>query len=531
MKVKNKLAGMLAFVLLLCAVIVPMSVMAASDPDNGDWEAESVTLRNTSEAELMVRSGSINNVGFGFFEDENPFTAEQTWSHGYPWDPREGAAKGTDRIMLGTGYTGENLDGYSMQWEQDAEGAATRAIELKYDAKGIAVDNAMLQICVDDFQAINWGSHFSVTLNGKDAPFISEVLNHIDQTGPVVQIISIEIPQRFYSDIASGSLSVYINETTGLGDGFAIDFVKLLVNYSRSAYISTVEGVVRDEYGNPMAGATVRVLGTKNVVKTGPNGQFTAEVVSGLNAFRASKDGYIEAYDFTIAPAGKTVSINDLWMIPGKGQPDTNYSYFADGDAWSDASVWATAELEKAESMGLIPDSLYGEDLTKPVTRAEFAAVAVKVYESLTGAKALPALNNPFRDTQDVEVLKAYNANLVAGLSADRFAPNVLLNREQAATMLTRAFKKATIVGWSLANDGSFKLTYTKTGTFADDAKISSWAKESVYFMAANGIIAGTGNNNFSPRAITPAEEAANYASATREQALVIAVRMVENLK
>jgi hypothetical protein len=49
--------------------------------------------------------------------------------------------------------------------------------------------------------------------------------------------------------------------------------------------------------------------------------------------------------------------------------------------------------------------------------------------------------------------------------------------------------------------------------------------------MAANGIITGTGGNNFSPRATTPAEEAALYASATREQALAIAVRIADNLK
>ena len=49
--------------------------------------------------------------------------------------------------------------------------------------------------------------------------------------------------------------------------------------------------------------------------------------------------------------------------------------------------------------------------------------------------------------------------------------------------------------------------------------------------MAANKIISGTGNNMFSPRATTAAEEAALYASATREQALAIALRIVDNLK
>ena len=51
-----------------------------------------------------------------------------------------------------------------------------------------------------------------------------------------------------------------------------------------------------------------------------------------------------------------------------------------------------------------------------------------------------------------------------------------------------------------------------------------------MYFMAANGIIQGVGSNMFAPRAATSAQQAAGYATATREQALAIAVRMAENL-
>jgi hypothetical protein len=198
--------------------------------------------------------------------------------------------------------------------------------------------------------------------------------------------------------------------------------------------------------------------------------------------------------------------------------------------AWGNASDWATAELAKAAELGLIPDTLRGGDLTRPITRAEFAAVSVKVYESLSGVKAIPAVNNPFTDTKDVEVLKAYNLGITTGTSADKFSPDVLLSREQAATMLTRVFKKVSLAGWTIATDGDFTLQYTKPPLFADDALISSYAKDSVYFMVANKIINGTGNNKFSPRAVTPAEQAANYASATREAALLIAVRRVENL-
>ncbi|MBR3836052.1 MAG: S-layer homology domain-containing protein [Clostridia bacterium] len=194
-------------------------------------------------------------------------------------------------------------------------------------------------------------------------------------------------------------------------------------------------------------------------------------------------------------------------------------------------SDWASAELAQADALGLIPDVLVDADLTQDITRAEFAAVAVKVYEALSGTAAIPVINNPFTDTSDIEVLKAYNIGAVNGTSATTYDPDALLNREQAATMLTRVFKKVSLAGWTLATDSQFTLPYEKPALFADDADISDWAKDSVYFMVANGIINGVGNNKFAPKNVTSADEANGYANATREQALIIAVRMVENLK
>jgi len=200
-------------------------------------------------------------------------------------------------------------------------------------------------------------------------------------------------------------------------------------------------------------------------------------------------------------------------------------------DAFSKTSSWAGDIMKKAYGYGLIPDCLMGEDLTQGITRAEFAAVSVKVYEALSGNSATPVSANPFTDTNDPEVLKAYNMGITDGVSKGKFDPNALLNREQAATMLTRVYKKVSMERWTLATDNQYTLSYSKPALFSDDSKISTWAKDSVYFMAANGIITGTGSNMFTPRATTPAEEAMNYATAAREQALTMAVRMIENLK
>jgi hypothetical protein len=514
----------------LLALLAP-AALADSDPENGDWDQEHVTLRDTSEAELMVRVGSIDNVGFGFREGENPFEAAEQWSHPYPWTPPEDAADGTDRIMLGTSYEGEALDGYSRQWSENPSEATTRPIELSYDTSGITVRSALLQIVIDDFQALHWGSRFTATLNGRDAPFISEVINHVDQTGPVVQVISVEVPSSFLTEVASGSLSLFIDVTTGLGDGFAIDFVKLLANHSRTEHVSRVEGVVTNVANEPLAGATVRVLGTKNVLVTDAEGRYRAEVVSGLNAFRASHDGYVEDYVFTVTPAGETVEPPPLHLQPGQGQADTNYSYFAAGGAWERASEWASPELARADALGLIPDSIRGRDMTRSITRAEFAAVVVKVYESLSGTKAAPAATNPFTDTTDPDVLKAFNEDLAVGVAADLFDPDALLNREQAATMLTRVVKKISFPDWTYATDDRYELSFPEQPPFEDDASISPWAKDSVYYMVANGIITGADDDAFSPRGVTTEEEAGGLASTTREQALVLAVRMVENLR
>lgn len=140
-------------VVALLGTLLSSVGLAQTDAANGDWSAEYITLRNTPEAEFMVRVGSITNVGFGFTDGMNPVSAEHQWSHGYPWQPREGAADGTDRIMLGTSFQGDWRDGYSWVWTEEDDEAVTRPVVLEYDLEGTVVRNALLQIVIDDFQA------------------------------------------------------------------------------------------------------------------------------------------------------------------------------------------------------------------------------------------------------------------------------------------------------------------------------------------------------------------------------------------
>lgn len=189
--------------------------------------------------------------------------------------------------------------------------------------------------------------------------------------------------------------------------------------------------------------------------------------------------------------------------------------------AYSGTSDWAKEELNKAETYGLIPDVLQEADVSMPINRAEFAAVSVKLYEALSGETAVETAENPFTDTEDSEVLKAYELGITSGVTVNSFEPDSLLSREQAATMLARVY---TIYSGN-------EITSNSEMKFNDDADISRWAKDSVYFMAENGVITGMDNNLFAPRNVTPEQEAAFYANSTREQSLAIAKRMYEKFK
>lgn len=197
----------------------------------------------------------------------------------------------------------------------------------------------------------------------------------------------------------------------------------------------------------------------------------------------------------------------------------------------SQVSSWAKEEVEEAYAEDIVPDVLVGEDLTKPVNRAEFAAIAVNLYENLSDDTA-KAGENPFNDIESNscknDILKAYNLNITNGMTDNTFEPGSLITREQVATMLTRAYKKSEWQEWNLDNDSQYALNSMGVKKFSDDGDISDWAKESVYFMAKWDIINGMDDGTFAPKANSTLGE--SYGYATREQAVVIALRSAKHL-
>lgn len=166
-------------------------------------------------------------------------------------------------------------------------------------------------------------------------------------------------------------------------------------------------------------------------------------------------------------------------------------------------SVWAEKDINKAQELNLLTEDLM-TDFQKEITREEFAEMIIKLYEVLSNKIAKPIDTNPFHDTNNLEILKAYNLGIVAGIGKGEFAPNNTITREQIAVMYYRTLDA---IDLSLL-DQKYAIGYD------DKGEISNWATEAIGFMSAKGVIGGVGNNRFNP-----------HGTATREQAIALTVR------
>lgn len=266
-----------------------------STATDGDWSLQFLVLKNTDEADLMIRVGDIDNLGFGFDEDFNPFTGRSTGSHGFPWDIKKENAKGTDRIMVPSSYkygSYEGSDGYTSSTARPVNQPFTISIPLA-ELKNVQADSAALQLFIDDFQAPAFNSKFQVKINGLRFTEAEKMISRINQTGPIGKLITIRFTPELMEKLKGDSLVIAIDDPVSKkGDGYAIDFVKLLIN-PKFLYKGKIRGRVIDATTRePIANAQAAVAEYGSVT-TDAEGNFILEdIPAGLNIVRGSAAGY-----------------------------------------------------------------------------------------------------------------------------------------------------------------------------------------------------------------------------------------------
>ena len=267
--------------------------------EDRDWSKPAAALKETREAQYLIRVGDVDNIGFGWPDGFDPFCGRMTEAHEYPWEPNRADQPGFDRILLSSRFNpaepkGCGGDGYSAAYDPVTSKPVAFSIPTAI-LQGATVTNAFVQVFIDDFQAPSICSKFQVSLNGVRCAECEKIFNAIDQTGPVGKLITIPLPEEFYGALTSTpALSLAIDEVTGAADGFAIDFVRLLVNRRReNTCKGTVNGVVREkDTEQPIAKARV-FLADKTGTQTDAAGRFTLKgIPTGFEVVGASAPGY-----------------------------------------------------------------------------------------------------------------------------------------------------------------------------------------------------------------------------------------------
>jgi OOP family OmpA-OmpF porin len=281
--------------LSFCLLIAITSFAQRTTKNDGDWSKQYLVLKKTAEADLMIRVGDIDNLGFGFADDFNPFSGRSTDSHNYPWEVTKENAKGTDRIMIPSGYvygSSVNQDGYTGSTSRPGNNPVTISIPLA-ELKGMKIDSAALQLFIDDFQSPVMGSKFQFKINNLRFTEGEKMINRVNQSGPIGKLITVRLSTEMLQKLSADSLVIAIDDpVTKQGDGYAVDFVKLLIN-PKIIYKGKVQGRIVDATTRePIANATAAIE-DYGMASSDADGNFMLEnIPAGLNIIKGSATGY-----------------------------------------------------------------------------------------------------------------------------------------------------------------------------------------------------------------------------------------------
>ena len=175
----------------------------------------------------------------------------------------------------------------------------------------------------------------------------------------------------------------------------------------------------------------------------------------------------------------------------------------------SNPSDWALKEVGSAINHGLVTDNVQ-KNYQADITREYFCELVVKLYENLTG-KTVGTGKNVFYDTDNKDIIKAYELGIVYGVTDTEFKPDNLITRQEICAMLVRA------IGAVYTDIDVNEYEYT---SFSDIDDIASWAMESVQFAYDNNIIQGVDDTRAT---INP------LGHATCEQAILFVERIYNN--
>lgn len=157
-------------------------------------------------------------------------------------------------------------------------------------------------------------------------------------------------------------------------------------------------------------------------------------------------------------------------------------------------SDWASDSVHKMSDMGLIPDEIRSTPMNGIITRTNMAKVMMLAYKQLMGVSDSDLgqpTENPFTDTNDLDVLNAYRLGLVSGKGNGVFGANDPITRQDFFTI---AAKFLNVVGYDYSDDQSVNLS-----RFHDSGKLASYATAPARLLISIGALAGDSDGYLNP--------------------------------
>ena len=185
-------------------------------------------------------------------------------------------------------------------------------------------------------------------------------------------------------------------------------------------------------------------------------------------------------------------------------------------------SPWAKSDVLAAGTAGLAPDKFASLDARTPISRAEFCAVALNLYEAERKTKVPRTKKVYFKDCKDPDVNTAYEMKLVSGRDQNHFAPNEPVSRQDLCVILENVRTRC--------EADKPKITVSAK-SFPDGKDLRPYAVSATEIMLSSGIIRGvevlqSPDPEHSGQTRTLLEP---LGTATREQSLIMANRFLSS--
>ena len=175
-------------------------------------------------------------------------------------------------------------------------------------------------------------------------------------------------------------------------------------------------------------------------------------------------------------------------------------------------TAWYHESVDYVLSKGIMQG--YGDGTFRPDETATRAQVVTLLYRiagepAVDDSKALPFTDVNLESWYGSALRWAYQNGITTGVSADTFAPDDCVTREQLVSFLAR-YAKVT---------GAYEKVSEDLSSFSDRDRVSSYAVESMQWAVANGIILGTETGKLEP-----------MATATRAQLAAVVARYCQSI-